>query len=165
MNDSNLLIILFLILTLASLITSLVFLYLKHEKRHSFNIFNSIQNDINKKPIFSISKAPCEGNEKSPLIIDKFPGTVRGCDCRGRTSHRIPQYHRDKLVRDTCTRNETRAGCDDIISIDSRDLYTWDGVIFCVNYNDYNYEYYLNFCVSEGENCPSGYKKCGILDT
>ena len=73
MNDSNLLIILFLILTLASLITSLVFSYLKHEKRHSFNIFNSLQNDINKKPIFSISKAPCEGNEKSPLIIDKFP--------------------------------------------------------------------------------------------
>ena len=68
-------------------------------------------------------------------------------------------------MRDTCTRNETFAGCDDIIPIDSRDLYTWDGVIFCVNYNDYNYEYYLNFCVSEGENYPSGYKKCGILDT
>ena len=99
MNDSNLLIILFLILTLASLITSLVFLYLKHEKRHSFNIFNSLQNDINKKPIFSISKAPCEGNEKSPLIIDKFPGTVRGCDCRRIRRHRIPHYHRDKLER------------------------------------------------------------------
>ena len=68
-------------------------------------------------------------------------------------------------LRDTCTRNETFAGCDDIIPIDSRDLYTWDGVIFCVNYNDYNYEYYLNFSDSEGENYPSGYKKCGILDT
>ena len=65
MNESNLLIILFLCLTLGSLITSLIFSCLKHEKRHSFNIFNSIQNDINKKPIFSISKAPCEGNEKS----------------------------------------------------------------------------------------------------
>ena len=165
MHDSNLLIILFLILTLASLITSLIFSCLKHEKRHSFDIFNSIQNDINKKPIFSISKAPCEGNEKSPLIIDKFPGTIRGCDCIGRRSYRIRHHDRNRIVRHRCTRNETRAGCDDIIPIDNRDLYKWDGVTFCVNYNDYNYEYYLNSSVGEGENCPSGFKKCGILDT
>ena len=123
MNESSILKIIFLCLTLGCLITSLIFSFLKHGKRNSIDIFNAFQTDINNKPIFSISKAPCEGNEKSSLIIDKFPGTVSGCDCLGKKSSRIPNNHRNRVTRSSCSRNETRAGCEDIVPIEKRNLY------------------------------------------
>ena len=165
MNESSILKIIFLCLTLGCLITSLIFSFLKHGKRNSIDIFNAFQTDINNKPIFSISKAPCEGNEKTRLIIDKFPGTVSGCDCLGKKSSRIPNNHRNRVTRSSCSRNETRAGCRDINEIESINFYSWDSNIFCVNYNENNYEYYLKLSVGEGEKCPNGFKQCGILDT
>ena len=78
---------------------------------------------------------------KWKIIIDKFLGTVRGCDFI--RSYRIHCYNRNRVVRQWCTRNVTHVGYDDIIPIDNRDLYTWDGVTFYVNYNDYNYQYIL----------------------
>ena len=118
MNESSILKIIFLCLTLGCLLTSLIFSCLKHGKRNSIDIFNAFQTDINNKPIFSISKAPCEGNEKSSLIIDTFPGTVRGCDCLGKRYHRIRYGEKDRVIRQRCTRNETRGGCDDIFPIE-----------------------------------------------
>ena len=160
-------IIIFLIIILSSLIICLIFSLLKLSK-NSLNIIKSLNNDINNKLIYSISlkqeNSACSKNE-SILIIDNFPGTITGCDCIGIRKSRVKSNHRDRINRGSCSYNESIAGCRIINSIESKDFIIWDNNTFCVNYSKYDYEYYLNLSVGEGENCPSGFKKCGILDS
>lgn len=149
-------IIIFLIIILSSLIICLIFSLINNSKNNSLNILKSLNNDINNKLIYSISlkqeNSTCSKNE-SILIIDNFPGTITGCDCIGITKSRVESNHRNRINRGSCSHSETNAGCSTINSIESKDFIIWDNNTFCVNYSKYDYEYYLNLSVGEGENC------------
>ena len=155
--------VIFYLLILVLLILSLIFSILDLVKRHSLDILLSLKNDMNKKPIFSlsVSKENCENK----LTIGEFPGTSKGCNCLGRNGHRLESYERNRITKNSCSRNQSNSGCEDIDSIDKYDFNIWDSNYFCVDNNINNYIYYLNNSVGEGEKCPLNFKKCGILDT
>ena len=155
--------IIFLLLIIISLILSLTFTILKNSKRHSLEILNSLMNEMNKKPIFSLSKSTEQCSNY--IIFGEFPGTKKGCDCLGIKKRRLKSYQKDRITKGSCTRNQTIAGCKNIKSIDSYNFNVWDSNYLCGDNNNNNYIYYLNLSVGEGENCPLNYKKCGYLDT
>ena len=119
--------VIFYLLILVLLILSLIFSILDLVKRHSLDILLSLKNDMNKKPIFSlsVSKENCENK----LTIGEFPGTSKGCNCLGRNGHRLKSYERNRITKNSCSRNQSISGCEDIDSIDKYDFNIWDSIL------------------------------------
>ncbi len=95
----------------------------------------------------------CSGNY-SQLILDTWPGTVRGCICSG------------VIQIGSCTSDddENTNYCTDINEIIATPLSIWHGSGFCVKRTPVTS--YLDFTISSSDSdCPSYLKNCGKLDS
>lgn len=136
---------------------------------HSDNIVD-IKENFESVPFIDLSILPegqsqCE-NGKELLIIDKWKGTVKGCDCNYRSDMSYIQYE-EKMHRKYCEKKkQTEKSCSNIEPVKSIDITKWKNKAFCYPKLDGNYTYYslLLNSVKEGENCPIGFKACGYLD-
>ena len=131
------------------------------------DITRSLRNDFIHN--ISVSGEKCS-NDESPIILGFWPGTVVGCNCTSVNDSNIEPSRRNRLNRDKCTYNETKAGCENVEPIKSKDYTYWRSTQFCSKKsketnNEWKYFDYLENSVKKGESCLEGYKKCGILDT
>lgn len=95
-------------------------------------------------------------NDEVAVITDIWPGTVKGCDCTGR-----PGYPR----RGACKKgkNGSEKSCRDIDETSPIPLKFWNKSLICAK--RLALDYLSLELVSEGSNCPNGYKNCGVVDS
>ena len=103
------------------------------------------EHNIDIFPFYSFS----DENEKN-LLIDTWPGTYRGSIKNG--------------VVSTYSCYESEQNCFNISETSSIPITKWNNNTFQVN-NSKTYESLYKDSVSPGEQCPSGKKPCGLLDT
>lgn len=123
-----------------------------------------IKDNFDSYPIFDFEGTDyCESKRKL-IVIDKWPGTIRGCDCTSMSLALVP--YEKKIMRGSCS--GIMANCKEINPLKEVKLTKWRGKNFCQAIKDENYTYYsllLSNSVKENETCKIGFKKCGYLDT
>jgi hypothetical protein len=153
-----------------SIITTIVLSFLGYNSiQYGIRAVTDISANWKKQPILEISTSSsssvsCESGF-TPLIEDKWPGTVEGCDCVGAWSFRIPVSNRNRLNRMTCSFNMTLGGCRGVRQLPPMSLNIWKGKNICVRKSVKTYDDYSKNAADKNKGCLSGYKQCGVLDS
>ena len=131
-------------------------------------VFDEIKSSINDYPLTNLTHSNCSDDQYKTTIYT-WPGTDLGCTCANIEYYIYDQYNKYIVFHGTCDRNQTRNGCGKVDEVSQREFNKWGDGYFCSKKFDYYDEdhKYLNLLknsVKEGENCASGYKKCGKLD-
>lgn len=146
------------LLSLIAIPVSLVLFY--NFKNGDFTYLQSIGFNWKSYPINSISElsfqyGKCKGNE-TQIIFDFWAGTTKGCDC---TSNILAIG--SGLTRGFCSRRQS--GCVSIPANSASPYLFWRNKMFCKYQNTINY---FDLKIAENpEDCPNGYKNCGIIDS
>ena len=134
-------------------------------------ILNEILSSLNDYPLSEFEYSRNNNNlDKYNGAIYTFPGSKKGCTCV-----HVSYYHNDQsgeyeVNPGTCSKNQSLNGCEDISPKEPKKLYRWEkGTFYSKKYDTSEhslkgYLLFLNSSVSENEECPNGYKKCGKLD-
>ena len=85
-----------------------------------------------------------------PIVLGEWPGTQSG------------SYKDGSLHKRRCHKREYR--CTNVSSTSSVSIKKWKGKTFSAN-TSISFDYLFNNTVPFGDECPSGKKKCGLLDT
>ena len=134
--------------------------------QYSMRAVNDIQENWMKSPIMDIIEGvgSCS-NGYSPLIEDKWKGTVSGCDCVGRYSYRIKISRRNRLNRDYCSFNESLGGCSNVGPVSPIDYNVYKGKTICVKKSSVKFDDLFINAASGKKSCKSTMKQCGTLDS
>jgi hypothetical protein len=153
-----------------SIITNIVLSFLGYFSiQYGVRAVTDISANWRKQPLLEIRMSPssiavCDSGF-TPLIEDKWFGTVEGCNCVGSYSYRIPISNRNRLNRMTCSFNMTLGGCRRVDSTPAMSLNVWKGRNICVRKGQKTYDEYSKNSADKNKGCLSGYKQCGLLDS
>lgn len=119
--------ILFICLSITTLILTILTLTLKSFK---IEYFNQIKENYVLSPIFDISlKSPiasCPTNQ-DVIPLGEWKGTEAGCDCIGLSAMRVPMTSSDRYTSGECTEDEYSGGCRTIYSTPAKNFTVWKG--------------------------------------
>ena len=130
------------------------------------NNVEEFEDNFKDSPIFDLSfttgKCPTGTSE---IELDEWPGTVRGCECIGYYTLSFAAKH--YVDRGMCYKRDKEDQCHWLSGFEPSPISKWKGAKFCSKKMSEQYSYYnlLEQSVKKGEKCPTGSKKCGILDT
>lgn len=132
------------------------FFYTTYELEN-YTIISEIENSLNGKLITSFEiKFSCNLllNEEI-LVLGKWPGTSKGCDCDG------------IITRKTCSDEEEKKGCKIINEISPINYDKIKGNLICIKRTENSYKELLklNKIIEKNKDCPENSKYCGIIDT
>ena len=124
-----------------------------------------IKNNFERKPLYdlTVTSQECPSNQEV-ITIDRWPGTVDGCDCGVRA---IDPTNEFDVYRKSCGDNKGTK-CRSVSGVNSMPITKWEGKKLCVKkIEDKTFLYYslLFNSVKKGKECQTGYKQCGILDS
>lgn len=94
-----------------------------------------------------------------PLFARTWPGTLRGCDCRGIWSSRINFWEQNSLNIGGCSYNQTRAGCRSVLPFNQKVLGNLGGYSICGKRGGSTFIEMQRPIDMEG-NCPDGFSPC-----
>ena len=110
-----------------------------------------------------------------PVFSENWQGTTEGCDCSGINSYRVPYNRRNTLNTDSCSRNETIAGCRYVAPRQPMKMVTLNGGTICglrgnLAYKDVTYQSTCSQvtcnpdATSQNKVCASSVAECPITD-
>lgn len=113
-----------------------------------------------KKPIWKM-KTLNDKNTEEPEDMEKYclatwPGTIEGCNCSS--------YSYDYYLNDSCSKINLTNKCTNLEEQKPINIYKYFFKYF-VNYYDSDYLTLLSRVEKDKNNCKTGYKKCGFLDS
>jgi len=138
------------------IITNIIYSFLGFDYDFENSIAYEIDQFVNGKLIYSfIPKFKCDKNEEA-LKLGKWKGLKAGCMCP------IVGLHKGK-----CTEDQRKFFCRDIPEVPSKYYERFDFKNICIKRTKERYrDFLLNKQIIENnDNCPEGYKCCGIVDT
>ena len=113
-----------------------------------------------KKPIWKMKALNVKNNEepedKEKYSLATWPGTIEGCNCSS--------YSYDYYLIDSCSKVNLTNKCANLEEQKPINIYKYKFKYF-VNYYDYDYLTLLSRVEKDKNNCKTGYKQCGFLDT
>lgn len=124
-----------------------------------------IKKNFERTPLYdlTVTSQECPSNQEV-ITIDRWPGTVDGCDCSVRA---IEPNNEDVIYRKSCGEDHN-SRCRKVYGVNSMSITKWKGKKLCVKkIEDKTFLYYslLFNSVQKGKECQAGYKQCGVLDS